>query len=86
MAPKSEELVRLGRAVRALRREAGISQEALAHAAGLHRNYVGGVERGERNISFTVLLKLARGMERRPAELVERFQSAGDGDGDICGA
>jgi transcriptional regulator with XRE-family HTH domain len=79
MAPKSIELARFGRAVRELRIEAGFSQEALADAADLHRNYVGGVERGERNLSFTVLVKVARGLGRRPSELLERFERSGKG-------
>jgi transcriptional regulator with XRE-family HTH domain len=74
VAPKSIELARLGRTVRELRTEAGLSQEGLAHASDMHRNYVGGVERGERNMSFEALLKLARGLQRRPSEVLARFE------------
>ena len=50
----------LGRAVRRLRSKAGYSQEAFAHAVGLHRTYVGSVERGERNISLDNIERLAK--------------------------
>lgn len=39
-----------------------MSQEALAHAAGMDRSYVGRIERGEHNLTFTALVRLARAM------------------------
>lgn len=50
---------RFGTRVRALREVQGLSQEELAQKAGLHRTYVGGVERGERNISLVNIEKVA---------------------------
>ena len=50
---------RFGARVRALRVARGLSQEDLAQKAGLHRTYVGGIERGERNISLVNIEKLA---------------------------
>lgn len=41
----------------------GMSQEGLAHAAGLDRSYVGRIERGEHNLTFVTLVKLCRAME-----------------------
>jgi len=73
--PKSLEHVALGRAIRELRRSAGISQEGLADRSRLHRTYVGGIERGERNVSFGNLLKLANALGVRPSELLARSES-----------
>lgn len=52
----------LGQRIRARRRELGMSQEGLAHAAGLDRSYVGRIERGEHNLTFVALVRLARAM------------------------
>lgn len=52
----------LGKRIRAKRRELGMSQEALAHEAGLDRSYVGRVERGEHNLTFISLVKVARAL------------------------
>lgn len=53
---------RFGRVVRAHREQAGISQEALAFKAGLHRTYVSMLERGVRNPTLMVIDRLSRGL------------------------
>jgi transcriptional regulator with XRE-family HTH domain len=69
---KDPELVALGQRLVKLREGAGLTQEALAHAAGLHWTYVGQIERGERNLTYKNLLKLARGLGVEPRELLPR--------------
>ena len=49
----------LGRTVRALRYKEGFSQEGFAHRVGVHPTYLGGIERGERNVSLMNLTRLA---------------------------
>lgn len=65
-------LVSLGEAVRTARSERGLSQEALAHAAELDRSYMGGVERGEHNLTIINLAKVAAALELNPSELLAR--------------
>jgi transcriptional regulator with XRE-family HTH domain len=56
-----------GRAVKKLRTEKGISQEKLADLSGLHRTYIGSLERGSRNVSLENINKLAIALECRIA-------------------
>jgi transcriptional regulator with XRE-family HTH domain len=55
-----QELARFGKRVRSLRLAKQWTQEELAARSGLHVTYVGGIERGERNIALVNILKLAR--------------------------
>ena len=64
-------LKRVGARIRKARRIKGLSQEAVALAAGLDRSYVSGMERGEYNISLLALAKLARVLNVRLVALLE---------------
>ncbi len=64
-------LTLFGERVRVLRQARGLSQEALALAAGLDRTYIGGVERGERNISLLNIQKIAQAFGVSPADLLK---------------
>jgi len=69
--PSSDPRASFGKQVRKLRLERRLSQEKLAELADLHRNYVGGVERGERNIAIINIVALAHALRVRPAKLLE---------------
>jgi len=65
---------RFGRVVRRRREAAGISQEALAEQAGLHRTYISLLERGQRNPSLEVIRAVAKGLGATMAELVAEVE------------
>lgn len=60
-----------GRHIAALRRAQGMSQEALSFESGLARSYLGGVERGQRNISLVNICRLAVALRVRPSKLLD---------------
>jgi ribosome-binding protein aMBF1 (putative translation factor) len=62
-----------GRTVRRLRKAHGLSQEELAVRADMHLNHVSSIERGERNLGFLSLLKLARGLDVPATSLLAEF-------------
>jgi len=58
-----------GKRLRAIRKEKGFSQESLALSCNLDRTYIGGVERGERNISLINIHRIADTLKLHPSEL-----------------
>ncbi|BAZ31761.1 XRE family transcriptional regulator [Cylindrospermum sp. NIES-4074] len=64
-------LQKFGKSVRTLRKAKGLSQEQLAELSGLHRNYIGGVERGERNIALLNIICIAKALGVSPSELLK---------------
>jgi len=61
--------VRFGKALRERRRKLGVSQEEFADLCGLDRTYVGGIERGERNLALVNIEKLAKALKISLSEL-----------------
>ncbi len=66
----------LGRRIRAQRKVIGLTQEALALVANVDRSYYGAVERGERNVTFTVLCRLCLALQCDVASLTEQLPPA----------
>jgi transcriptional regulator with XRE-family HTH domain len=69
---KHPELAAIGGAIRDLRLKKGLSQEALADAAGIDRSYLGGVERGEHNLAVINLSKIAEALGVKPSDLIKK--------------
>ncbi len=63
----------IARELKAMRISKKISQESLAYACGLSRNYVGVIEKGENRISLEVFLKLCAGLQIHPSEILDKF-------------
>lgn len=68
---KNIKLKIFGEQVRKLRKARGLSQEELAELAELHRNYIGGIERGERNVALLNIVRLAKALGVSLSELLE---------------
>ena len=68
-------LTSFGKAVRNIRQEKGFSQESFALKAEIHRTYIGGIERGERNPTLTSIFKIARALEVEPEILFEKMRN-----------
>lgn len=77
-----DNLLAAGREIRRHRQAAGLSQEQLAERAGLHRNYIGLMERGQRNAALTTLLSIAAALDMSLSELfvaLPKSNNSGDG-------
>lgn len=61
----------LGQKVRKLRKKLGISQEELGFCAGVHRTYIGSIERAEQNVSIDTIHKIAKALKVSPKELLD---------------
>lgn len=72
---RDADLAALGSRIRELRSRRGWSQEGFADRCGLDRTYVGGIERGERNLAVINLLRIARTLEVPVGTLFERVES-----------
>ena len=77
-------LLILGARVRALRTEKGLSQEKLADLSHVHRNFIGFIERGERNVGVRTIIALAQAMELPPSAIFEgcAFEPVGPDEAD----
>ena len=67
-------LVLFGEVIREVRKEKKLSQEELANKSGLHRTYIGMVERGEKNISLKNISKLSKGLQVPIPEIFKRLK------------
>ena len=71
MESKEKILINFGRRVRIFRKEKGLSQEQLAFKAGLHRTYIGMIERAEKNITLLNIEKIANALDVKISNLFE---------------
>lgn len=68
---RDKSLVRLGAVIRARRMSLDLSQEALADVAEIDRSHMGKIERGERNVTFLNILKIATAIQCLPSDLLK---------------
>lgn len=67
---KSDESIAFGQSVREARKKLGLSQDEFAEISELHRTYVGGIERGERNPTLSSIWRIAHALEISPEDLI----------------
>ena len=73
--PESEAHAQLGKRVRRLREQRGWSQEGFAHEGGLGRSFAGAIERGEKDIRLSTLIKLAKALGVTLSQLLKGIGS-----------
>lgn len=74
MEKRSAAHVALGKSIRRLRLQLGVSQERFAQRCGIDRTYIGGIERGERDLSFSKLVQVTAGLGTTLTSLVLGFE------------
>ena len=70
-----DRMIAFGIRMREIRESCGHSQERLAEMAHLHRTYIGGIERGERNVSLDGILKLSKALRVTPGQLLDGLEA-----------
>ena len=71
MAKRRDILEKFGQRVRELRNDAGLSQEKFAAKCGMDRTYVGGIERGERNVALRNIERIAKALGKSISEIMQ---------------
>jgi transcriptional regulator with XRE-family HTH domain len=71
---RNDKLISFGQRVRELRKNRGLSQEAMAALAGVDRSYMGHIERGEKNITLTKIYQISDALGIDVADLFPRSQ------------
>lgn len=69
MPDKHPSLIKIGKRIRELRKARGFSQESFAFEIGLDRTYMGGIERGERNLAALNIIRIAKALKVEIGEL-----------------
>ena len=69
--PKKDVLIKFGEKVRSERMRQGLSQEELAYRAGVHRTYIGMIERAEKNITLINIYKITKALNLKASDFFE---------------
>jgi transcriptional regulator with XRE-family HTH domain len=71
---ESDPRLKIGAEIRKRRLRLGLSQEKLAERADLHWTYIGGIERGERNVGLLNIVKIAHALDATPSQLLSTIR------------